>query len=67
MNSAMGENSSNQSLSNKMEVEDTFLKEYNELPESIKFVYTFVEYKSMTDLQRAGLVDAECEPEWDED
>jgi len=46
--------------------EDTFLVEYEKLPAAIRQVYSFVEYKSMTDMQRANLVDNECEPEWEE-
>jgi len=46
--------------------EDTFLKEYDELPEGIKMVYSFKEYGCMTGQQRATLVDNEVEPEWEE-
>jgi len=49
-----------------MTEEDTFLKEYNELPEGVKIAYSFKEYKYMTDHQRATLVDNEVEPEWEE-
>lgn len=48
------------------DVEDTFLLEYERLPAGIKQAYSFREYKSMTDLQRANLVREECEPEWEE-
>lgn len=46
--------------------EDTLLREYDALPESIKAIYSPKEYRWMTDIQRANLVREECEPEWEE-
>lgn len=50
-----------------MDIEEgSFFIEYDALPEGIKIAYSFKEYGSMTDQQRATLVDNEVEPEWEE-
>lgn len=46
--------------------EDTMQREYDNLPEAIKSTYSLKEYRWMTDIQRANLVQGECEPEWEE-
>lgn len=38
--------------------------EYDALPEPIKEIYSRKEYLWLTDEQKAGLIDQECEPEW---
>lgn len=45
---------------------DTFKEEYENLPESIKQVYSFKEYQTLTESDRAHLVEDETTPEWEE-
>lgn len=45
---------------------DSFMREYDDLPESIKFIYSFKEYSMLPESVRASIVTEECEPEWEE-
>lgn len=44
----------------------TGVRDYDELPESLKGAYTVKEYLWLTDSQKAGLLRLETEPEWTE-
>lgn len=38
--------------------------DYEQLPEPIKMIYTRVEYLWLSDTEKAGIVQRECEPEF---
>lgn len=38
--------------------------DYEQLPEPIKMLYTRVEYLWLSDTEKAGIVQRECEPEF---